>query len=106
MVEEWGGDTLAIPTSARENKGINELLEAVLLIAELEDLRADPNQPASGVVIEAEMDKTKGPMATVLVQSGTLNWVILWLPAILGGGSKLCLTMWANASKRLNLPLR
>ncbi|ACZ61983.1 translation initiation factor IF-2 [Dehalococcoides mccartyi] len=73
VVEEWGGDTLAIPTSAREKKGINELLEAVLLIAELEDLRADPNQPANGVVIEAEMDKTKGPMATVLVQSGTLK---------------------------------
>ena len=73
LIEEWGGDIIAVPTSAKEQKGITELLESILLVAEMETLRANPLQPARGVVIEASMDKTRGPMATVLVQSGTLR---------------------------------
>jgi len=73
VVEEYGGDIVAIEVSAKEKKGIKELLESVLLVAEMEDLKANPNLPAAGVVIEAEMDKTMGPLATVLMQSGTLK---------------------------------
>jgi len=71
--EDWGGDTVTVGTSAKEGTGVPDLLENLLLVAELEDLRADPNKLAEGVVIEAELDKTKGPMATVLVKSGTLK---------------------------------
>ena len=73
VIEEWGGDTIAVGTSAKERTGIDDLLENILLVAELEDLHADPNAAASGVVIEAEMDKSRGAMATVLVQNGTLK---------------------------------
>lgn len=71
--EDWGGDTICVPVSARENQGIAELLENILLVAEMEDLKGDPNRPAAGVVIEARLDKTRGPMATVLVLNGTLR---------------------------------
>ena len=73
VVEDWGGDTIAVGTSAKDRKGIDELLENLLLVAEMEDLHADPNAPATGVVIEAEMDKSRGAMATVLVQNGSLK---------------------------------
>ncbi|APV44542.1 translation initiation factor IF-2 [Dehalogenimonas formicexedens] len=73
VVEDWGGDTIAVGTSAKERKGIDDLLENLLLVAEMEDLHADPNAPATGVVIEAEMDKSRGAMATVLVQNGSLK---------------------------------
>jgi translation initiation factor IF-2 len=73
VVEEWGGDIVAVEVSAKEKKGIKELLESVLLVAEMEELKANPNLPAAGTVIEAEMDKTMGPLATVLIQSGTLK---------------------------------
>ncbi|AKG53771.1 translation initiation factor 2 [Dehalogenimonas sp. WBC-2] len=73
VIEEWGGDTIAVGTSAKERIGIDDLLENVLLVAEIEDLHADPNTSATGVVIEAEMDKSRGAMATVLVQNGTLK---------------------------------
>jgi translation initiation factor IF-2 len=73
VVEDWGGDTIAVPVSAREKKGIPELLESILLVAEMEDLKANPNKPAVGVVVEAEMDKSRGPLATILVQNGTLR---------------------------------
>jgi translation initiation factor IF-2 len=73
VVEEWGGDVIAVPVSAREKKGITDLLGSILLLAEMEDLKANPNKPGSGVVIEAEMDKNRGPLATVLVQNGTLK---------------------------------
>lgn len=73
VVEEWGGDIICVPVSARENKGISELLENILLVAEMEDLKGDPNRQASGVVLEAKLDKTKGPVATVLVHNGTLR---------------------------------
>ncbi|MHB8104607.1 MAG: translation initiation factor IF-2 [Dehalococcoidales bacterium] len=73
VVEEYGGTIVAMEVSAKEKKGIKELLESVLLVAEMEDLKANPNLPAAGIVIEAEMDKTMGPLATVLIQSGTLK---------------------------------
>lgn len=73
VVEEWGGDTICILTSAKTKEGISELLENLLLVAEMENLRADPTQPAKGVVIEARLDKTKGPLATVLIHDGTLR---------------------------------
>jgi len=73
LIEEWGGDTVCVEISAKEKLGISELLENLLVVAEVENLRANPAQPAAGVVIEAEMDKTKGPLATALVQTGTLR---------------------------------
>jgi translation initiation factor IF-2 len=73
VVEEWGGNVVSVEISAKEKKGIAELLESVLLVAEMEELKANPNQPAVGVVIEAEKDKTMGPLATVLIQAGTLK---------------------------------
>ena len=73
VIEEWGGDTVCVQISAKEKTGISDLLENLLLVAEMEELKADPSQPAAGVVIEAEMDKSRGPLATALVQTGTLK---------------------------------
>jgi len=73
VIEEWGGETLCVEISAKAKTGIKELLESVLLVAEIEDLKANPDQPAVGVVIEAEIDRTMGPLATVLIQAGTLK---------------------------------
>jgi len=73
LIEEWGGDIVSISVSAKEKIGITELLENLLVVAEMEELRANPVQPAVGVVIEAKMDRTKGALATVLVQTGTLR---------------------------------
>jgi translation initiation factor IF-2 len=73
LIEEWGGDVVSVSVSAKEKTGIPELLENLLVVAEMEDLKADPLQPAAGVVIEAKLDKTKGPLATALVQSGILK---------------------------------
>jgi len=71
--EEWGGDTIMCPISAKTGMGIDTLLEMVLLTAEMQELKANPNRRAKGVVIEARLDKTRGPVATLLVQNGTLN---------------------------------
>ncbi|MGX7244264.1 translation initiation factor IF-2 [Enterococcus quebecensis] len=71
--EEWGGDTIFVNISAKFNQNIDELLENILLIAEVEDLKADPTQRAIGTVIEARLDKGKGPVATLLVQQGSLK---------------------------------
>ncbi|MEE8318640.1 MAG: translation initiation factor IF-2, partial [Dehalococcoidales bacterium] len=73
VIEEWGGDVVCVPISAKEGTGVTELLENLLVVAEVEDLKANPSQPATGVVIEAEMDKTRGALATILVQNGTLK---------------------------------
>jgi len=73
MPEEWGGDTPFVPVSAREKIGIDDLLEMILLVAELADLKANPDEMALGTVIEAELDKNRGPAATILVQNGTLS---------------------------------
>jgi len=73
IIEEWGGDVVCVPISAKEKTGISDLLENLLVVAEMEELKADPSRPAVGVVIEAGLDKSKGPMATVLIQNGTLK---------------------------------
>ena len=71
--EEWGGDVMCVPVSALRGDGIEELLEDVLLVAEVKELKANPNRRAKGIVIEAKLDKGRGPVATVLVQNGTLR---------------------------------
>ena len=71
--EEWGGDTIIVPISAKTGMGLDELLEMVLLTAEVQELKANPNRRAKGTVIEARLDKSRGPVATLLVQNGTLN---------------------------------
>jgi translation initiation factor IF-2 len=73
VVEEWGGDTICVPISALENVGIDELLENILLVTDVADLKANPNRPAQGVVVEGELDKRRGVMVTLLVQNGTLK---------------------------------
>ena len=71
--EEWGGDTVIVPISAKTGMGLDDLLEMVILTAEVQELKANPNRRAKGTVIEARLDKNRGPVATVLVQNGTLN---------------------------------
>lgn len=71
--EDWGGDTIMVPVSAHQKTGIPELLEMILLVAEMQDLKANPSLPAHGTIIEAQLDKGRGPVATVLVQRGTLQ---------------------------------
>ena len=73
VIEEWGGEVVAVPISARERQGIDLLLENILVVAEVSELKADPERPAVGVIVEAQIDKSKGPLATVLVQTGTLR---------------------------------
>ena len=71
--EEWGGDTICVPVSALTRQGIDDLLESVLLVADVKELKANPNRRAKGIVIEAKLDRGRGPVATVLVQNGTLR---------------------------------
>ncbi|HXZ29892.1 MAG TPA: translation initiation factor IF-2, partial [Dehalococcoidia bacterium] len=73
VIEEWGGDTVCVPISAKQGQGISDLLENLFLVADILELKADPDSAAEGVVIEAKLDKTKGPLATLLVQKGTLK---------------------------------
>ncbi len=71
--EDWGGDTIFVPVSAKKRMGIEDLLEMILLVAEVQELKANPNRPAKGAIIESKLDKGRGPVATVLVEKGTLN---------------------------------
>ncbi|MDO5557476.1 MAG: translation initiation factor IF-2, partial [Clostridia bacterium] len=71
--EEWGGDTIFVPISAKQQTNIDQLLEMVLLVADMKELKANPHKQAKGVVVEARLDKSKGPIATMLVQRGTLD---------------------------------
>ena len=73
VVEEYGGDVPCIPVSARKGTGIDDLLEMILLVAEIQDIRANPNAPATGTIIEAKLEKNIGPTATALIQQGTLK---------------------------------
>ncbi|MCM1523851.1 MAG: translation initiation factor IF-2 [Ruminococcus sp.] len=73
VVEEWGGDVICVPVSAKTGEGIETLLESILLVAEVAELKANPDRLAKGTVIEARLDKGRGPIATVLVQNGTLH---------------------------------
>ena len=71
--EEWGGDVICVPVSAHTKKGLPDLLESVLMVAELKELKANPNRRAKGIVIEARLDRGRGPVASILVQNGTLR---------------------------------
>jgi translation initiation factor IF-2 len=73
VIEEFGGDVPLVPVSARTRAGLDALIEMVLLVADLQELKANPDRPAIGTIVEAQMDKNRGPIATVLVQTGTLN---------------------------------
>lgn len=73
LPEDWGGDTITVPVSAKQKTNIDELLEMILLVAEMQELKANPNRNAVGTIIEAQLDKGKGPVATVLIQKGTLS---------------------------------
>ena len=73
LAEDWGGDTVMAAVSAYTKQGIPELLEMILLVAEMQELKANPNRPAMGTIIEAQLDKGRGPVATVLIQKGTLH---------------------------------
>src|SRR6202030_4231540 len=73
MPEDWGGDTVMVEVSARQKKNLDKLLEMILLVAELRELRANPAAPAGGTVLESRVDRGRGPVATVLVQNGTLH---------------------------------
>ena len=71
--ENWGGDTIMVPVSAHTGEGVDQLLEMILLVAEVQDYKANPNRKARGIIIEARLDKGRGPVATVLVKNGTLR---------------------------------
>ena len=98
VIEEWGGDTVCVPVSAKMKQGIPELLENILIVAEMLELKASSNFPASGAVIEAGLDKTKGPMATVLVQNGTLK---PGDPVVVGDTWGKIKAMFNDAGKRI-----
>ena len=73
LAEDWGGDTICVPVSAVNKQGIDSLLEMIILAAEMKELRANPNKKARGAIVEAQLDKGRGPVATVLIQDGTLH---------------------------------
>ena len=73
LAEDWGGDTVMVPVSAKQKTNLDLLLEMILLVADLQDLKANPNRPATGSVLEAKLDRGRGPVATVLVRNGTLR---------------------------------
>ena len=73
MPEEWGGDTIFVNCSAKTGEGVKDILETILVVSEVKDLKANPNKPATGTVIEAKLDKGRGPVCTLLVQNGTLR---------------------------------
>lgn len=73
VTEEWGGDTIFVSVSAKKREGIEQLLEMILLMADMKDLKANPDRTAKGIIIEAKLDKGRGPVATVLIQTGTLQ---------------------------------
>ncbi|MFN2483393.1 MAG: translation initiation factor IF-2 [Candidatus Limnocylindria bacterium] len=73
LIEEYGGDVIAVPVSAREQTGLDDLMEMVTLVADLQDLKANPNRPAVGTIVESKMDRGRGPVATALIQNGTLK---------------------------------
>jgi translation initiation factor IF-2 len=98
LIEEWGGDTVCVPVSAKMKQGISDLLENILVVAEILELKADPDQLASGVVIEAGLDKTKGALATVLVQRGTLK---LNDPVVVGDSWGKMKAMFNDVGKRV-----
>ncbi|PMP77659.1 MAG: translation initiation factor IF-2, partial [Chloroflexus aggregans] len=98
IVEEYGGNVPCVHVSARQKINIDGLLEMILLVADLEDLRANPNAPAVGTIIEAKLDKSRGPVATVLIQNGTLHLEDNVLVGCVAGKIK---SMFSDSGKRL-----
>ena len=98
LVEDWGGDVISVPVSALKKEGIDTLLEMILLVAEVEELKANPNKRAIGTVVEAELDKGRGPVATILVQGGTLN---IGDPIVCGSASGKVRAMINSKGKRV-----
>ena len=98
VIEEYGGDVVCVPVSARRGTGIDELLEMILLVAELQDIKANPNRLATGVIIEAKLEKSTGPTATVLVQQGTLK---MGDNIVVGSLSGKVRAMFNDRSKRI-----
>lgn len=101
--EDWGGTTICQPISAKQKTGINEILDLVLLVADLNDLKADDTGAAVGTIIESHIDKSEGPVATVLVQAGTLNIGDLFIVGSVSGKIKT-LKDWLGRDVRLALP--
>ncbi len=97
--EDWGGDTIFVPLSALHGEGIDDLLEMILLVAEVEELKANPNRLATGTVIEAQLDKGRGPVATLLVQNGTLK---VGDPIVVGHTFGRVRAMVSDIGKRIN----
>src|SRR5581483_4981146 len=73
LAEDWGGDTVMVPVSAKTREGLDLLLEMIILVADVQELKANPDRPAMGSVLEAKLDRGRGPVATVLVRNGTLR---------------------------------
>jgi translation initiation factor IF-2 len=99
IIEEWGGDVICVPVSAKTEEGIGELLENILLLAEVQELKANPQRPAMGIVIEAELDSTRGPMATMLVQTGTLRVADVIVADETSGKVKAMFNEWGERLK-------
>ncbi len=98
LVEDWGGDVISVPVSALKGEGIDTLLEMIILVSEMEELKANPNKRAVGTVIEAELDKGRGAVATVLVQGGTLK---VGDPIVCGNASGKVRAMINSKGKRV-----
>ena len=100
VIEEWGGDTICVPISAKKQQGISDLLENLLLFADILELKAKPDGAAEGVAIEAKMDKTMGPLATLLVQKGTLK---IGDTVVIGNAHGKVKAMFNDAGKQIKL---
>jgi translation initiation factor IF-2 len=98
VIEEWGGETICVPISAKENRGIDELLENILLVTDVATLKANPNRLAQGVVIESQVDKRSGVSATLLVQNGSLNVGDI---IVIGGQYSRIRAMFNDKGKRI-----
>jgi len=97
--EDWGGDTIFVPVSAKKHIGIEDLLEMILLVAEVQELKVNPNRSAKGTIIEAKLDKGRGPVATVLINKGTLNKGDV---VLVGGAYGKVRAMFNSKGKRIN----
>ena len=98
LLEEFGGQAIGVPVSAKTGKGIQDLLDTILLVAEVADLKADPDQLATGVIIEAHVDRSRGPVASILVQNGTLS---VGDPVVAGDASGKIRALLDDQGKRL-----
>ena len=95
--EDWGGDTITVPVSALTGQGVQDLLEMILLVAEMEDIRGDPKGELDATVIESHMDSARGPVATVIVKNGTLRERDIVVVGTTWGASGRCTTIRENA---------